>query len=106
MAIDHSRHAFHGADVTESLPVRPVSMHILLRMIVRRSSNMRLPSSETAFHVGSTQRTDVDTRATSVSRTVTTCRFSVLIRSGDHCAIQAICLYRTRRSPKVEVPER
>jgi hypothetical protein len=32
--------------------------------------------------------------------------FSVLIKTGDHCAIQAICLYRTRRSPEVEVPER
>lgn len=61
MVIDHSRHAFHGADVTESLPVRPVSMHILLRTIVRRSSNLCVPSGETAFHVGSAQRTDVAT---------------------------------------------
>jgi hypothetical protein len=39
MVIDHSRHAFQGADATESLPVRSVSKHILLRMIVPRSSN-------------------------------------------------------------------
>ena len=61
MVIDHSRHAFQGADATESLPVRPVSKHMLLRMIVRRSSNMCVPSGETAFHVGSNPHTDVAT---------------------------------------------
>jgi hypothetical protein len=61
MVIDHSRHAFQGADATESLPVRSVSKHILLRMIVRRSSNTCFPLGETAFHVGSILHTDVAT---------------------------------------------
>jgi hypothetical protein len=60
MVIDHSRHAFQGADATESLPVRSASLPILLRMIVRRSSNM-CPSGETAFHVGSVVHADVAT---------------------------------------------
>ena len=86
--------------------MRPVSNSILLCMIEPRSSNTCVP--QVSWRVGvSRVSTDVLADvAISESFYPHYLPFQRSDQDGDHCAIQAICLYRTRRSPEVEVPER